>query len=61
MKLLRRMTKYKTEHLRFISDENAPFDNNQAERDLRMIKAKAKISGCFRAVNGGVVFAALKS
>ena len=61
MKLLRRMREYKTEHLRFISDENAPFDNNQAERDLRMIKAKAKISGCFRADNGGVVFAALKS
>ena len=61
MKLLRRMREYKAEHLRFISDENVPFDNNQTERDLRMIKAKTKISGCFRGENGGEVFAALKS
>ena len=61
MKLLRRLGEFKTEHLRFISNTVVPFDNNQAERDLRMIKAKAKISGCFRADNGGEVFAAVKS
>jgi len=61
MKLLRRMKKYKDEHLRFVSDPKVPFDNNQAERDLRMIKAKSKISGCFRAADGGEVFATLKS
>ena len=61
MKLLRRMKLYKTEHLRFVSNSAVPFDNNQAERDLRMIKAKTKISGCFRAVDGGDVFALLKS
>jgi hypothetical protein len=61
MKLLRRMKKYKVEHLRFLSNPTVPFDNNQAERDLRMIKAKTKISGCFRAHYGGHVFASLKS
>ena len=61
MKLLRRMVAYKAEHLRFVSVPGVPFDNNQAERDLRMIKAKAKISGCFRADDGGDVFAMLKS
>ena len=55
------MREYKTEHLRFVTDDNVPFDNNQAERDLRMIKAKTKISGCFRANHGGEVFANIKS
>ena len=61
MKLFRRMQKFKTEHLRFLSNPIVPFDNNQAERDLRMIKAKTKISGCFRAHNVGQVFASVKS
>ena len=61
MQLLRRLKKYKENHLIFMYDFRVPFDNNLAERDLRMIKAKKKISGGFRSDKGGEAYTDIKT
>lgn len=47
--------------LAYTRDLTLPFDNNQAERDLRMIKLQAKISGEWRSPTGAARFAAIRS
>lgn len=59
--LLDRLHNYVDDILRFAKITIAPFDNNQAERDLRMMKAKQKISGCFRSNNGAEAFCKIRS
>lgn len=59
--LLIRLRDYRDAVLAFLHHPEVPFDNNLAERHLRMMKVKQKISGCFRTWAGAEGFAAVRS
>ncbi len=59
--LIDRLRTYKEEICRFVDDPIVPFTNNQAERDLRMVRMKSKVIGTFRSEQGAKDFLLLKS
>lgn len=59
--LLERFIQHKEKIMRFLTDLKVPFENNQAERDIRMMKLQQKISGTFRTTQGAQAFCRIRA
>ena len=60
-RMVNRLEKHKDNYMLFIRDYEAPFTNNEAERDLRHCKTKQKVSGCFRSWQGVLDYCKIRS
>lgn len=59
--LARRLINREADYLRFTTDPAVSFDNNAAEREIRMIKVRQKVSGCLRTLTGAEQFCSIRS
>ncbi|MGI8447524.1 MAG: IS66 family transposase [Streptosporangiaceae bacterium] len=59
--LATRMRDRADDYLRYARDLHVPFDNNEAERVIRMAKLRIKVSGCMRSMTGARDFCAIRS
>lgn len=59
--LARRLLARDGDYLRYTTDPRVPFDNNAAEREIRMGKLRIKVSGCMRSMAGAEAFCAIRS
>jgi transposase len=59
--LAKRLLAREDDYLRYTQDARVPFDNNAAEREIRMGKLRIKVSGCMRSMAGAEAFCAIRS
>jgi hypothetical protein len=59
--LAKRLLAREDDYLRYTQDARVPFDNNAAEREVRMGKLRIKVSGCMRSMAGAEAFCAIRS
>lgn len=59
--VLNRLVEYRDWVLLFLYDPNVPFTNNQAEREIRMLKVQQKVSGYFKTLQGAQDYCRIRS